>query len=262
MNGDYPHRTDGALATKARPAAPPVVVVTEPPPALQRRAPVQASLFADRPSGKVVAIEHYVEVQPLPPSRRRAPRTDTGAKARRAAAAPEGQGKLELLPSAADQKRILGTTVEAKITCDWPVATALHRFVAAILDWAMILLAYGAFLGLFHLLGGRIFLTKANLLVFAGTLLLTALTYSLFWTIAGTETAGMHWTQLRLVTLDGYPPDWKQRAARSAASAVSICTAIGLLWSLADEESLAWQDHISATFPTPRILDTGTLHRR
>jgi len=31
----------------------------------------------------------------------------------------------------------------------------------------------------------------------------------------------------------------------------------GLLWSLADEESLAWHDHISRTFPTPR--DSRTL---
>jgi hypothetical protein len=33
-------------------------------------------------------------------------------------------------------------------------------------------------------------------------------------------------------------------------SCLSVCTAVGLLWLLVDEESLAWQDHISGTFPT------------
>jgi hypothetical protein len=37
---------------------------------------------------------------------------------------------------------------------------------------------------------------------------------------------------------------------------------LGLLWSLADEESLAWQDHISRTFPTPTAADTLVFRRR
>ena len=28
---------------------------------------------------------------------------------------------------------------------------------------------------------------------------------------------------------------------------------LGLLWSLADEESLTWHDHMSKTFPTIRV---------
>jgi hypothetical protein len=36
-------------------------------------------------------------------------------------------------------------------------------------------------------------------------------------------------------------------------SCLSVCSVVGLLWSLVDEESLAWQDHISGTFPTPSL---------
>jgi uncharacterized RDD family membrane protein YckC len=67
----------------------------------------------------------------------------------------------------------------------------------------------------------------------------------------------MRWAQLRLSTFDGFPPDRWQRMVRFVASCLSRCTLLGLLWSLADEESLAWHDHISRTFPTPR--DSRTL---
>jgi hypothetical protein len=49
---------------------------------------------------------------------------------------------------------------------------------------------------------------------------------------------------------------------RFGASCLSRCTQLGLLWSLADEESLAWQDHISRTFPTPREVDSLVFRRR
>jgi hypothetical protein len=41
-----------------------------------------------------------------------------------------------------------------------------------------------------------------------------------------------------------------------------VSTIIGLLWSLVDEESLTWQDHISRTFPTPEESGKDTLRRK
>ena len=41
-----------------------------------------------------------------------------------------------------------------------------------------------------------------------------------------------------------------------------VLSVLGLLWSIWDEESLAWQDHISRTFPSPREVETLTFHRR
>jgi uncharacterized RDD family membrane protein YckC len=138
----------------------------------------------------------------------------------------------------------------------------LHRAVAAALDWSMVLIGYGLFLLVFHLFGGQFVLNKTNLMVFGGAFLLLAFAYGLLWTLAGAETAGMHWTHLRLTTFEGFPPEKSQRWLRFAAACLSRSTLIGLLWALADEESLTWHDHISRTFPTPRALDTQVFRRR
>lgn len=162
----------------------------------------------------------------------------------------------------AAQPRTLGTTVEAVIYCDAPVATPLHRAVAGAFDWAMVLIGYGLFLLAFRLSGGDFILNPSGLAVFGAALLLIAFTYGLFWTVAGTETAGMRWARLRLTTFDGFPPEPRQRILRFAGSCLSFCTVAGLLWSLADEESLTWQDHISRTFPTPIESESQILQRR
>ena len=170
---------------------------------------------------------------------------------------PEGQGTLDFLPPAPAKPRQLGTTVEAVIYCEAPVATTLHRAVASVLDWSMVLLGYGLFLLGFYMLGGQFELTRSNLTVFGAMFLLIGFTYGLLFAWTSAETPGMRWTQLRLTTFDGFPPDRRQRLVRFAAGCLSRCTQLGLLWSLADEESLAWHDHISRTFPTPR--DSRTL---
>jgi uncharacterized RDD family membrane protein YckC len=200
---------------------------------------VQASLFSDKLESSVVMIT---------PTRTRTttrkPRTKSGTRV------PEGQGKLEFLEAAPSKPRTLGTTVEARVYCDAPVANPLHRAVAAALDWAMVLISYGCFLVAFRLLGGQVVLNKTNLMVFGAALLLIGFTYGLLPVIAGTETPGMRWTRLRLTTFDGFPLEPRHRLVRMLGSCLSVCTAVGLLWSLVDEESLAWQDHISGTFPT------------
>jgi uncharacterized RDD family membrane protein YckC len=126
----------------------------------------------------------------------------------------------------------------------------------------MVLLGYGLFLLTYSLAGGEFILSRSNMLLFGAALLLMAFTYGLFWTIAGTESAGMRWTRLRLTTFDGFPPEPSHRVLRFAGSCLSCCTVVGLLWSLVDEESLTWQDHISRTFPTPMASDSQVFHRR
>ena len=196
-----------------------------------------------------------------------APRTQTETTRKPATRRPasrsiEAQASLDFVPVPTTAPRTLGTTVEAVISCESPVATMLHRAVAAALDWSMVLIGYGLFLLAFRLAGGNFVFTRSNLLVFAATLPLVAFTYGLFWTVAGTETPGMYWTQLRLITFDGFPLAPKHRILRFAGSCLSICTVIGLLWGLADEESLNWQDHISRTFPTPLASETQVFHRQ
>jgi uncharacterized RDD family membrane protein YckC len=218
---------------------------------------VQASLFQDR-SSNVIPFAAYAA--PAKPATQKAAPQKTPVRRSRPVA--EGQGTLDFLPQAPAKPRQLGTTVEAVIYCEAPVATTLHRAVAAALDWSMVLIAYGIFLTAFHLLGGEFALTKGNVVVFGAMFLLVGFTYGLIFSLAGAETAGMHWTQLRLTTFDGFPPELKQRLLRFGAASLARCTLLGLLWSLADEESLAWHDHISRTFPTPSELDTLVFRRR
>lgn len=228
---------------------------------------VQSSLFQERPNGKVVAIADYAaparqksavaaRAATKPPAK---PGTKTAA--RRPRPVVEEQGQLPFLPPQTAKPRTLGTTVDSVIYCDAPVAATLHRLVAAFLDWSMVLIAYGVFALVFHLMGGEFVFNKVNSMVFGSMLLVTAFAYGMTWTLAGGETAGMHWMRLRLTTFDGVPPEPKQRVLRFFGSCLSACTVLGLLWSLADEESLTWQDHISRTFPTPVGVEDQIFRR-
>ena len=245
---------NGALATQLQPAPRIQLVERTPPEQGLRVAPnfseaVQASLFQ---ASNVIAMRPRVESKPRARAESAAKPPSQRPAARRPKPVPEGQGSLDFLPPAPAKPRQLGTTVEAVIYCEAPVATTIHRAVASALDWSMVLLGYGLFLLGFYMLGGQFQLTRNNLTVFGAMFLLTGFTYGLVFAWAGVETAGMRWTQLRLTTFDGFPPDGRQYWVRFGASCLSRCTLLGLLWSLADEESLAWHDHISRTFPTPR----------
>jgi uncharacterized RDD family membrane protein YckC len=227
---------------------------------------MQGSLFQERPASNVIPFDSFVPSAGAPP--RPDPKTASGSKpaskptARRTPRVPESQGKLDLLPAIPAKPRTLPTTVEAVICCEASPPIPQHRALAAAFDWAMVLLGYGLFLAAFWLCGGAFELTKRDLLVFGGALLLVGFTYGLFFAVAGTETAGMRWTRLRVLTFDGFPPDAGQRLLRFAGACLSLSTVVGLLWCLVDEEGLTWTDHISRTFPTPRQWDTLVFRRR
>jgi len=250
------HRTQGALATKLRPS----LVVAEAPTTRPSNlaGAVQGSLFTPN----VIAMPN--RIAPRPPRPRAAAGTGTGKPPVRRAPrpAPEGQGEFEFFEPAQTKTKTLGTTVDAVIYCEAPVATPLHRAVAAAIDLAMIFVGYGLFLMTFLLCGGAIVVNRPNLLVFAGALGLIAATYGLFWTIAGTESVGMRAAHLRLITFGGFTPDGWQRVTRLAGMCLSLFSVLGILWSLADEEGLGWQDHISRTFPTAHELESRVFRRR
>ncbi len=157
---------------------------------------------------------------------------------------------------------MLATTVEASVLCDAPVAARVHRAIASAVDLSLILIGYLLFLAaillavvLLHLPGGAIFSpNRTNLMGMGAGFALIAFGYGALWAVAGSETFGMSWTGLRLLTFDGFEPDRDRRVARYFGSCVSIVAVVGLLWCLADEERLSWADHISGTFPTPRSV--------
>jgi uncharacterized RDD family membrane protein YckC len=213
--------------------------------ALQRpQALRQTRLFSEGESGKVLQFPSAVKL-PEPKHKAR----------RQVSQQADGQAFLDFLPPAPHAPRTLKTSVEAVIYCDAPVATSTHRAVGFALDFSIVVMALGIFLLTFHFCGGEF--EKINMgigLGFGGAFLCIALFYGLLWVLTGSETAGERWTGLRLVSFDGTPIDRRERAIRSAAACLSLCSAgLGLVWSLADEEGLTWHDHMSKTFPTIRV---------
>jgi len=178
-------------------------------------------------------------------------------------AVSEAQTSLDLLPPAPPTPRTLGTSVEAVIYCDAPVATATHRALAGAIDASMILIGFCLFLVTFYLLGGGALPSgKHMLLVWVGAGAAIAFFYGFVWICCGAPTPGMQATRLTLVNFDGYPPDDSARWLRFLGACIGVCAVgLGVLWALVDEESLAWHDHISQTFPTFRAQETNFVRR-
>jgi uncharacterized RDD family membrane protein YckC len=173
------------------------------------------------------------------------------------------QGSLDFIPGAPLRARKLKTEVEAQVFCDQPVATPTHRAVAGAIDSAVILIGFGMLLGTYALLGGSFGEGRMLWIGLGGTLALIVLLYGLIWAIAGRETAGMHFTDLHLITFDGFPLDSRSRALRFASAWLSFCSGgLGLFWAIADEENLTWHDHISKTFPTIRETPRSFVKQR
>lgn len=179
----------------------------------------------------------------------------------RPAAVENLQTALDFHPvSAAQNARMLKTTVEAVIYCDAPVAHPVHRVLAGALDFSMIAIGTGIFAMTFHFLGGSVIWNKLTLILGSAALGSIALLYGLLWAIAGRESAGMRTMQLKLINFDGLPPDARSRAVRLLGTILSFCSGgLGIIWALFDEEDLAWHDHMSKTFPT---LDEGRVYLR
>lgn len=253
LTGEFVLRQNGALAEQLRRAPLPNVHWRN----SNLAHAVQRRLFQQHSGSNVIPIETFPPVKtPVHPNAKVAPRKP-GQRSR----VTEEQGTLDFLPQGADKPRTLGTAVEAVIFCEDPVASRLHRTVAAALDWSMVFIGYGLFLSIFRIWSGPIELNRTNLIVLGSLLPILACTYGILWAIAGYETPGKQWTQLRLTTFDGFRPERKQLLLRFAGSCLSLCTVIGVLWSFADEENLAWQDHISRTFPTPGLKSDRFLRR-
>jgi uncharacterized RDD family membrane protein YckC len=126
----------------------------------------------------------------------------------------------------------------------------MHRFVASSIDAAFIVLAFGLFVGMCQIMGSSFGTGKLFWNTTGASFLLISVFYGLIFVMIGCETAGMSYTGLQLITLDGLPVEGRARAARVAATWLSFCAGgLGLIWALADEENLTWHDHISKTFP-------------
>jgi len=266
FSDSYAMATSGALATVPQPVLRESPPAAPPPPA--GGPPRQARLFYEKPAGKVIPFEALTspELEPplieMPAKTSTVRRTSSRLQARRAAEPADRQPSLDFLPPSTPGRQ-RGASVEGVIFCDAPVATPAHRAFAAAIDGSMILIAFGLFLTTFHLLGGVLVLDKLMVSMLAAAAALIGGFYG-FVCVWGTgQTPGMRATGLTLIHFDGYPPDSVSRWMRYLGACLSWCACgLGILWALVDEESLAWHDHISKTFPTFSRPETNFVRHK
>lgn len=139
---------------------------------------------------------------------------------------------------------------QSSIICDAPVAPASLRVRAALIDGAFIAFGWLLAAALFRLLGGQLSFDKHTAPFLLAGIATVPLAYKLLWTFAGRDTPGMSSAGLQLVDFDGNRPSQTRRYQRLLGTVLSFLAAgLGLIWVLVDEDSLAWHDHISSTFP-------------
>ncbi|MFN0170160.1 MAG: RDD family protein [Bryobacteraceae bacterium] len=198
-------------------------------------------------------FEETYKIIEFPAPRRPAPKPAAEGRRNKRSARPkaDAQPYLDFSPPQPNTPKTLGTSVEASIYCDYNAASPMHRAVASVIDTGVIVIALAAFGATFALAGGTVVWDTVTVALLAGSVVLVGVFYGLVWALAGGETLGRQKTGLRIVNLDGLPVDWRQRLGRLACATVSVFAGtVGLLWSLFDEESLAWHDHMSRSFPT------------
>lgn len=146
------------------------------------------------------------------------------------------------------------------LICDAPVAPARLRLEATFIDGCLIAIPCLVAFLVFAYASGSVFdLVRTDryaLPLLAASLGTIPILYKLLWVIAGCDSFGMQRAGLCLVDFDGNPPSRSRRYQRFIGSLLSLSAAgIGLIWSLVDEDRLAWHDHISNTFPTLHCWD-------
>jgi uncharacterized RDD family membrane protein YckC len=131
----------------------------------------------------------------------------------------------------------------------YPVASIDDRRLAALIDLACLLFAYGGFLMLFGSLGGQFTLSKLTAAVYSTTFAIVYLQYFVLFTIFGGTTPGMMMRNLQVTSFSGEPPTPRQMLLRSAGYVLSAGTFfLGFLWAMWDEDQLTWHDRLSRTY--------------
>ncbi len=131
----------------------------------------------------------------------------------------------------------------------YPVASIDERRLAALIDAACLLFAYGGFLALFGSLGGQFTFSKMSAAVYTIAFAIVYLQYFALFTVFGGTTPGMMLRGLQVVDFSGEPPSPRRLLLRAAGYILSAGTFfLGFLWAMWDEDELTWHDRISRTY--------------
>ncbi|MBY0506132.1 MAG: RDD family protein [Bryobacteraceae bacterium] len=207
-----------------------------------------------------------VEAAPLPPptialssgaAARMAPIVDL-APTRPATGLPgEGDWGSLSFQQARDRER----APESDIYTDHAVAPLAARMMAGFFDTLVMLGAFGLMAIAYALMTRDLGAdpvpgTLLGWTIYGVLALAVIVFYRSLFILAGTDSPGMRWAGLRLVTFDGDQPATQDRFMRVAWGAFSaLPLGLGLFWAWFDQERLTWHDLLSKTFPSP---DTGS----
>lgn len=210
-------------------------------------APVQTRVIPfDQLTSPTERESIHARIAQTRPSPVKTGKVEVSPRRNKKASSQESQQNLDFL----NAQDIIATP-DSPIQCAAPVAPPLLRFNAALLDGVVIGLGSALFLTIFRLVTGELPLDKHSLIAYAAGLFAIALAYKLVWCFANMDTFGMSVTGIRLVDLDGNPAPAKRRLQRAGSSFLSLgAVGLGLIWTFADPDGLAWHDQISGTFPT------------
>ncbi len=236
----YPLRSSAVRALAPQPAEPDSPADTRPEAAKEPMAPVQPSLFSASDLPRVIPFEALV-----------------GRLAKRSKGNQKSSGKGASKPAgpSAQQAFYFEETAPPELVryCDAPVARLIHRVTAATLDASLILIACGIFVLVQYFGPWQVIPSAQVLPYYAASSGFFLFLYKLLWCLAGTDSPGMRWIDLRLLNFDGHPPTQSQRLQRLVFGCFSVLPAgLGLYWAIVDEETLSWHDHMSRTFVTPK----------
>lgn len=144
---------------------------------------------------------------------------------------------------------------QAVITPSRLVETTLHvapiqdRMMSAVVDVALTLLAFLAFVLVFaactpHMPTGKVALAGAG-----ATLLATWVLYQFLFFSLSSATPGMRYAKIALCTFDDENPSRTAMRGRIAALLLSaLPLGLGFLWTLFDDDCLGWHDRITETY--------------
>ena len=131
----------------------------------------------------------------------------------------------------------------------YPVASMDERRIAALIDGACLLFAYGGFLTLFGSLGGQFTFSKMSAAVYGIAFAVVYVQYFFLFTVFGGTTPGMMLRRLEVVDFSGEEPTPRNLLLRAAGYFLSAGTFfLGFLWAMWDEDELTWHDRISRTY--------------
>ncbi len=124
-----------------------------------------------------------------------------------------------------------------------------QRTFAALVDWAIVLMASGVFTMIFLKLANELPRTRfaAGLAMLIPCFFWGA--YQYIFLVHAATTPGMQMAELGMETFDGGPMTRRLRRWRALAMLIS-CMSVGLgfVWAMVDEDELCWHDRITRTY--------------